>query len=173
MTRFVSLCSQRSTAGRLSRTLHLFDDKLTCLDDSFVDIGELHLSSAIGQAEGIGSTIPDKQTALKTIIKGVNSTRYDEQSMVKVKGRALGFLALFLRNMTVTDSFSFRECARTILTELNIKHNKTNPFDPNDGTGFSCFLLWEAAQNNDSDAMFNLGHYYQYGEGAQKDMKKQ
>ena len=202
MSRFLSLCGQRRTCGRLTRILQWFDTN--CHDDVAFGTDEVRLGKAVGMAGNVRFAA-EVETTLCELERLRGNNERGTQDPVKIKGRALvcaGLLAQqnveFARDLVKRfDEITFRFGSMSLHEAETIKRTNASSIDVffqrasdmGDQCGMAiigsrgikenevgqergCELLQRAAGMGDTDAMVNLGFCYEKGHGVPQDKKK-
>lgn len=87
MSRFLSLCGQRRTCGRLTRILRWFDTN--CHDDVAFGTDEVRLGKAVWMAGNVRFAAAEVEATLHEVGRLSGSNEHETQDPVKIKGRAL------------------------------------------------------------------------------------
>ena len=166
MSRFVSLCSQRCTCGRLPWCLHWLENE--CEHENVCGVMELRLALDIARIGCIGYGCGDQLDALAALrhLSECDDKSGDQGKSEKVKGRALACTAFFLRwgqRMTFDDLMDVQKADQS-----ESVHQERPEFQ---ATKF-IKLLTMAAMIGDPFSMLHLGVCYENGDCVSQDKQK-
>ena len=97
MSRFLSLSSQRSSCGRLTRCVYSLES--LCVDGGFDGMKEVGLALSISRAFSIGCSSVDPLDSLAAVFSFTEPDKQDEDEVnaVTIQGRALGIASCLIR----------------------------------------------------------------------------
>lgn len=94
MSRFLSLCTQRSGCGRLAKSVQWLTDK--CKDDKWYGKEEVLLGKAIGKAGCVGWSAAERKKAVEELACLSACDEHETEQSKRVKGRVLICMALLV-----------------------------------------------------------------------------
>ena len=94
MSRFLSLCTQRSGCGRLAKSVQWLTDK--CKDDKWYGKEEVLLGKAIGKAGCVGWSAAERKKAVEELTCLSACDEHETEQSKRVKGRVLICMALLV-----------------------------------------------------------------------------
>ena len=86
MSRFLSLCSQRSACGKLAKSVQLLANE--CEDWEIHEKDEVRLGKVIGKAEHVGCDAGDKKKIVEEFESLCTCGEYETEESKRVKVRA-------------------------------------------------------------------------------------
>ena len=158
MSRFLSLSSQRSSCGALTRCVSCLES--LCADDGASGMNEVGLALSISRACSIGCSSVDPLDSITSLrrMSECDERNWGDKSTVMVKGRALGIASCLIRwgkHLSTNVLFKQTWSTSTECSQIEQFLGLT--------PGQTIELLKQAADLGDSFAVFILGMCSWYG----------
>ena len=171
MSRFISLCSQRYTSGRLTRGLRWLENG--CEDESVCGVMEVRLALDIAWAGCIGCGCGHQREALAALsnLSPWDNKSEDQGKCERMKGRALACAAFLMRWGNGTTPLN-----TLLIINIEIQIGEIRCSSPEARSGITPIqrveLQTQAARIGNPLGSFSLCSFYEDGDGALQDQKK-